>query len=575
MKFKTLTLPAKATILDAESDRYKAVSAQIEERFGFKPSPQIDLLYVESCLVTAGINDNDDTFLNDELWKARQTPVLKPANWQHKEKDILGVVYSVQARDLDGNIIPFDQEETPDGPFELFTEAVVFKLIHPEKAQEISERHVKGNLFVSMEAWFDNYDYVVANDKGQIDKVVTRNEQTAFLDQRLKVNGGSGRHNDQRIGRGLRNITFGGFGFVDCPANKRSDITVVADMVNTNEVQLDDLLRKFMSVVKESQLQEKELMTATASNNVDREAIEQVVAAALSKHETEKEAKAAKENLENRTRELVTANETLSSEHDELTEKIDILSKGHADLEAKIDELVKEIAGATGSTPPEISKIDGVTDGDSAFAAKIDWIRNSLKSVAAQAARAVELESELAIAAQQLREEEIKSLFAELVDDKQLDALVTIGVGIEDGEEYDTWLAEKQFFASKLAEAAGHPKSKEEEDEMHKMMLKKKAVKDNEKSNANDAVDAAVKFLQSESLGLSSGLNANTIRTPRFKVAGKDTANDDPTKVLDNVTPEDGVNFAGAGRGKDDEEDKIPAMRVLANELFSSKQKEE
>lgn len=593
-RYRTLTSPAKAAILDPGSDRYKSVANQIEERFGFKPPPQIDLLYVESCLVTAGCNDNDDAFLNDELWKARATPVLKPANWQHSEKDILGVVYSVQARDLDGNVIPFDQEDTPDEPFELFTEAVIFKLIHAEKANEISERHARGNLFVSMEAWFDNYDYVVMDDQGQVDKVIARNEQTAFLDKRLRANGGSGQHDDQRIGRGLRDITFGGFGFVDRPANKRSDITLVADMVRAdglgNENELNDLLRKFMSSVKESQptevalTQETELMTATAGNNennsVDRNAIEQVVASALSKHETEREEKAARAALETKTGELVTANESLSKDLETANEKaqankaeIDALQASRVDLDSKVAELINTVAGATGDTPPEIAKIDSVTDGDSAFAAKISWITDSLKALASRAERADELEEELSIAANQLREEEIKNLFAEVVDEQHLDALVTIGTSIEDGEKYDQWLAEKKFFAQKLSEAAGKEDDKKKDKKMPPFM-KKKMKEGEDKSNANDAVDAAVKFLQ-EDLGLSSGLNAGTIRTPRHKVAGNETANDDPNSALANAKPEDNVNLAGAGRGDgEDKGDKTPAMRILAQELFPKKTRE-
>lgn len=585
-RFRTLTMPAMATVLDPGSERYKSVANQIEERFGFKPSPQIDLLYVESCLVTSNCNENDDAFLNDELWKARHTPVLKPVNWQHSEKDILGVVYSVQARNLNGDVIPFDQEEAPNEPFELFTEAVIFKLIHPDKAQEIADRHARGNLFVSMEAWFDNYDYVVVSEEGKVEKVVARNKTTAFLDQILKVNGGVGRHDGQRIGRGLRDITFGGYGFVDRPANKRSDITNVADMVHAdglgNEGQLDDLLRKFMSVVKETQptevaseTEEIELMTATAGSNDEKVDVKALVAEALAEHKDAEKAEQAKAALNARAEELQGQNVSLTRERDGLQEnvtakdeEISTLKEGRASLEAKVNELVKAVAGATGSTPPEVAKIDGVTDGDSAFAAKISWIQESLKGMAARAARADELENELAIAARQLREEEIKNMFDGLMEEKQIEALITIGTAIEDGEEYDTWLTEKNFFALKLADAANDGKGK-----MPPVMDKKNKNKKEETACANEAVDAAIKFLQSESLGLSSGLNAGAIRTPRHKVAGSETANADPENVLANAKPEKGVNLAGAGRGDGNgEEEEKPAMRVLAEELFPKAQ---
>ncbi len=587
---RTFTVPAIATILEPNSEKFRAVAAQHEERFGFKLHPQIDLMYVESCLVTVGMNDNDDCFLKDELWKARYTPVVKPSNWQHQEKEILGVTYSVQARDLNGNVIPFDQVETPDGPFELFTEAVVYKLIHPERAKEIEDRFAKGNLYVSMEAWFDSYDYVVVDDNNMIQKVLAHNKETAFMDQILKVNGGVGRHNGQRIGRGLRDITFGGYGFVDRPANKRSDITDVAEMVRADglgdEGQLNELLRKFMSVVQESQptevalTQETELMTATAGSNeskLDREAVNEVVVAALAKHENAKEARAAKAALESKTQELVTANENLSGERDTAQasietkdEEIATLTKRHENVLASMEDVIKILAGATGDTPPEVSKIDSASDGDAAFAAKMSWIQNSLKTVASAAERAQELEEELATAAVELRAEEIRGLFKGLATDQEIDALVTIGTSYDTDESYDLWLKEKQWVAARLTDQSG---TEAKIPDAFKKGKDKDKAKEDEKSEANKAVDAllsntpaGVKFAQDD-LGISSGLNAGQIRVPRHKVAG--SADGDPDETLANAKPDDkGVDLASAGQGENSGTESKPAMRVLAEELF-------
>ena len=50
------------------------------------------------------------------------------------------------------------------------------------------------------------FDYAI-NDKTKT-RIVSRNNQTAFLTKYLKAYGGSGIYGDQKIGRVLRNIIF-------------------------------------------------------------------------------------------------------------------------------------------------------------------------------------------------------------------------------------------------------------------------------------------------------------------------------------------------------------------------------
>lgn len=596
-KYLTYSIPAKATVVHGNSDRFKAIASTLEERYGFKPDPQMDLLYVESCLVTAGFNDNDDFFSNEELWKARRSPMLKPANWQHVDKDILGVTYSVQARDLAGNVIPFDQEEAPEGPFELITESVVFKLIHPERAQEIEARFSKGNLYVSMEAWFDNYDYVLGTDKGAVNKVVARNDKTAFLDGVLKAKGGSGRYEGQRIGRGLRDITFGGQGFVDRPANKRSDILSVEDMAHAdgrNEDNLLDELRKFMSRLEELQPinSEKEQMNAIA--NAGNTALppvdfDKLISDALARSEDKRAKAAAEEALRTRASELEKSNEALSVEKETLQKskdsEIQALTQKLNDFSAKVEELVSATAGATGSTPPEIKKIDNVTGGDSAFQAKISWITESVKSLAAKAARAEELEAEFATAALELRGQEIRAIYNNLISEQEIEHLVTIGSACEDDKSWELWINQQKWVAKKLADKFEDSEEDKKEDKAgeDKLAKKKKGAK-GEAEDATQAVEALLSnagesyYPGQSDLGMKSGVNPGSIRTPRFKIAGgsNDSATVDPSKVLANAKPEKSkVNVAGAGGSDEPASDEVPAMRALATELVGWSDKSE
>ena len=118
---------------------------------------QPDLLHIEAVLVSEGINDNDDAFTRAELKRAISSPILKPMNWQHNDDQILGAMYAVEARDLEGNTL--NAEEIEDQPIELVIQGVVWHHLPHIKAtaNEIVQRIEQGSLFVSMECWFDNY----------------------------------------------------------------------------------------------------------------------------------------------------------------------------------------------------------------------------------------------------------------------------------------------------------------------------------------------------------------------------------------------------------------------------------
>ena len=74
---------------------------------------QHDLYYLESVLVSTNWNRNDDVFLADVTWAARNTPEDKPFNFMHDENDIIGHIIGSYVTDTEGNRISDDQEETP------------------------------------------------------------------------------------------------------------------------------------------------------------------------------------------------------------------------------------------------------------------------------------------------------------------------------------------------------------------------------------------------------------------------------------------------------------------------------
>jgi len=599
-KFNPITLIAKAELVKPNDSSFKAVAGQVKAKYGFDIKPQIDLLYVRSCLVTTGMNDNDDIFSPEDTWIARYTPVMKPANWQHQEKNIVGVVYSTEACKLNGEMVDFNVDHAPNEPFEFWTESVVFKLIHPELSKEIEERAAKGNLFVSMEAWFDDYNYALVDDNKSISKLIARNSDTAFLDKYLRTNGGTGKYDNLRIGRSLKNITFGGYGFVDIPANKRSVIDSVLDLgehivipnIASNLDNENDLIRSLFS-----EAQEKEDMTliekVTANDtSVDANKIADTV---LTKLEADRQAKQARRNAkkaEEATAQLVAkASESEAALKDKETKvtELDNLVKANSAKAAKLsdtmvkvsaalDQLIKEVAGATDDTPPEIKAIDSAIaedSGDAVFNAKLAWLTKSMGSLAEKAAKADEMAEQIAQAGLALREQEIRSLFADVLATEEIEVLVRAGLE-KTAAHYEEWLEEKRFFVAHLkGEAAKKGKMSKKDEE--------KNPKEKEPDEDEDDAAKASRSLQQEFANLlngvkegtesdlSSGVNAGSLRVPKCKIAGAKEVADE---VLDGATAEKTPNFRDAKGGSEGEEEEN-GFKALAQAIIGGNDKKE
>ena len=186
-----------------------------------------DLLYVSAILVSTLINDNDDVFLPEEVWPVRHTPIFTPYNEEHSQTDIIGHIYN--ARCLNSNKECLDDMEAYNGYFDIEVDAVIYKSVYPEKAEMIQTGAMDGERYVSMEATFANFDYlVVQNDDVSTAKLVKRTENTAFLTKYLRVYGGPGTFNSDKLYRVLRNLRFSGMGDVKTPGNPGSVYTRVS-----------------------------------------------------------------------------------------------------------------------------------------------------------------------------------------------------------------------------------------------------------------------------------------------------------------------------------------------------------
>jgi len=591
MKYRT-HITAKAEVIKPNSQEFKAVASSLKDRYGFDLKPQMDLMYVRSCLMSAGssvgINDNDDIFTREETWASRHSPILKPFNWQHDDKDIVGVMYTVQARSLDGTLLDINEEKVPDCDFDLWVEAAIFRLIHEDRAAEIEARSKAGTLYVSMEAWFDDYSYGFCkseNKQPSLEKIVARNADTSFLDRHLRCGGGAGMYRDPesnqdvRIGRVLRSITFGGCGFVDRPANKRSIIEAAEPMNSLAEREIELQIEKLLKKVLESQ---GDLKLMTTQANIQANGPDEIAAAvdsALTKRETAAAAVRERELLQARASEVETENKDLQTKVAELTQvktakeaELVALQSQLAEYGEAVNQLVQ--AGATAGTPAEIAAIDGAKDGAGAFAAKIAWITKSVASLQVRAARATELESQLAQAEAVVREQDVRSLLGEVISEEVLEMFVTHAATL-DNDEYTRWRDEKELMVIELSTAAAAKEKK------LPPFMKGKEKKGEEKATCANMFEAILAKRRSESGkanpgtpldmghlinhpgtgdGVNSGVNSGTLKTPRHKIAG--SAEVDPAKSLENAQAESGVVLAGSTTG--DEGEVVSPFRTLA-----------
>lgn len=200
-----------------------------------------DLYFHQSILVTTNWNKNGDIFIPKEVWIARYTPEDKPTNIEHNESKIVGHMTNNFAIDTDGNLIKNDIaiDELPS-QFHILVNAVIYKTWENEEQQKIIanliEKIESGEMYVSMECILRDFDYML--DNGDEQKIIARNESTAFLTKYLKSYGGTGEYNGQKIGRILRNITFSGKGYTEKPANPESIIFTKNDLFNFSNAKI-------------------------------------------------------------------------------------------------------------------------------------------------------------------------------------------------------------------------------------------------------------------------------------------------------------------------------------------------
>lgn len=274
-----------------------------------------DLFFVNSILASTGWNLNDDVFTKAEIWNAKDTPIYKPFNYMHDEKDIIGVIVN-SAIYSDKEITNFD--DLPED-FDIVTAAVLYKVWENEDLQARMDTLIKeigeNKWCVSMECLYNDFDYAVIDEKGN-HSVIKRDKSSAYLTKYLRSYGGNGVYNNRRVGKILKNMTFHAKAIVTQPANTRS---IIFNSVN------DFIPEKKMPDIDVSKLQ-TDLAKAQVESEVTKKDLEKAVASnkTLSEQVVTEKANAEKlvESKDKEITELKAMAATVKTEHDGLVTKL-------------------------------------------------------------------------------------------------------------------------------------------------------------------------------------------------------------------------------------------------------------
>ena len=150
---------SEATIHKSSVDAAQEVISdkKILDKVVAQNKDQVDLYYLESVLVSCGWNKNDDVFVPQATWAARNTPEDKQFNFMHDENDIIGHITGSYVLTKDGKAVADDDEQMPED-FDIITQAVLYNSWTGEENRDRMSKIIaeieEGEWYVSMECLF-------------------------------------------------------------------------------------------------------------------------------------------------------------------------------------------------------------------------------------------------------------------------------------------------------------------------------------------------------------------------------------------------------------------------------------
>jgi hypothetical protein len=333
MKKSEVPFPELKNLTDIELEKLGIAKAENKD--------QIDLYYLESVLVSCGWNKNDDVFMPEATWAARNTPEDKQFNFMHDENDIIGHITGSYILTKDGKAVAEDEAEMPED-FDIITQAVLYNswtgAENQERMKKIIAEIEEGKWYVSMECLFAGFDYALIGEEGSA-KVLARDEESAFLTKHLRAYGGTGEYQGYKVGRALKNISFSGKGLVAKPANPRSIIikSVAFEVDQNSNFNIGELTMAENLLEKQLDDVRAELASAKAEN----EAIKAKIEEAKDK-EFASQVEAFENAIEEKDSSIAELEENIKSTQARVAELEDALAQSQEQLSVAMKEMEEQ-----------------------------------------------------------------------------------------------------------------------------------------------------------------------------------------------------------------------------------------
>lgn len=333
MKKSEVPFPELKNLTDIELEKLGIAKAENKD--------QIDLYYLESVLVSCGWNKNDDVFMPEATWAARNTPEDKQFNFMHDENDIIGHITGSYILTKDGKAVAEDEAEMPED-FDIITQAVLYNswtgAENQERMKKIIAEIEEGKWYVSMECLFAGFDYALIGEEGSA-KVLARDEESAFLTKHLRAYGGTGEYQGYKVGRALKNISFSGKGLVAKPANPRSIIikSVAFEVDQNSNFNIGELTMAENLLEKQLDDVRAELASAKAEN----EAIKAKIEEAKDK-EFASQVEAFENAIEEKDSSIAELEESIKSTQARVAELEDALAQSQEQLSVAMKEMEEQ-----------------------------------------------------------------------------------------------------------------------------------------------------------------------------------------------------------------------------------------
>jgi predicted nucleic acid-binding Zn-ribbon protein len=247
-----------------------------------------------------------------------------------------------------------------------------------EKVKEALRLISRGEMCVSVEAMFSNFDYGLV--KASQEYIIKRDEESAFLTKHLVRYGGTGEYKGYSLGQVLRNISFNGKALTTKPANPASIILNETVAFNGPMISLSQLNESKESIsigtkptvdILSISSQEKimESQTTDKSNQVMLSQIEdlKLTVATLKKERDDAQSKAlevaaaqTKAEIDGLKADIVKRDETVASLNDQL-KNLNVKLTEAADLKVKAENSLNELTKEVNSLKLGIVKSDRIS----------------------------------------------------------------------------------------------------------------------------------------------------------------------------------------------------------------------